>query len=133
MANYNNTKEWKQCELKIATFNIQGLRSDKKLKSVIEMLKKEKFDIIFLQETYITSEKLPLLEKLWGGEIHLSEGTTRSKGSITLFSRKHKKEDIELVNKEQRILISKIKLKEDGFIYLVNAYGPCSNQDKIIF
>ena len=71
MAN-NNTgmKEWFFNDLKILSLNVQGLRNNYKLKSVLRTLKQEKVDIVLLQETYLMEKDLPMIEKLWDGPIH---------------------------------------------------------------
>ena len=49
--------------LKIVTINVRGIREKKKRYVLINWLQRKKFDIICLQETFITKEILPIVEK----------------------------------------------------------------------
>ena len=42
-------------------------------------------DIIFLQETYSSTETIKRWEAEWGGKVVASHGTTHSKGVMVLF------------------------------------------------
>ena len=77
-------------KLNFSTWNVQGLRSILKRKTIFRLLKAENFSFVALQETYLSQEDLRVLEKEWNGTFHLSGGTTRSKGLITLFSNQYK-------------------------------------------
>ena len=47
-------------DLIIATYNVAGLGNDMKRKSIWQFLRANKFDIIFLQETHSSPNKLKL-------------------------------------------------------------------------
>ena len=95
--------------LKFCTWNVRGLKNDKKRKSILRILKNEKFDIIALQETYLNSEDIKMLEKEWGSTlIHYSPGTKNSKGIITLFNKTFQEEDIHLLEIGDRFVTSLI-------------------------
>ena len=49
--------------ISICTLNVNGLRGKLKRKSIFDGLKKKKFDIICLQETYITDDVKDAWEK----------------------------------------------------------------------
>ena len=49
--------------LKIVTLNVRGIRDKKKRLILINWLKRKKFDIVCLQETFITEEILPNIEE----------------------------------------------------------------------
>ena len=55
-------------DLMIATY-VAGLGNDIKRKSIWQFLKANKFDIIFLQETHSSTNKLKLWKMEWGGKI----------------------------------------------------------------
>ena len=130
-AKNHNVDEWDIQKLKILTFNAQGLRNNKKLKSLIRTLKQEQIDIALIQETYLSNEDLDYLNKLWSGEIHLSQGTNNSKGLLTLFSHKLSEHDIKIIHKDERTIISRLKTKENEYIHIVNVYGPCNSKEKV--
>ena len=78
---FNNQK------LKILTFNVQGLRNKKKRRTLFHLFKKEKYDIIALQETYMLNNynDTQILKKEWGDNFHLSQRTNHRKGLLFLY------------------------------------------------
>ena len=119
--------------LKAATLNIRGLLDLKKRRSVFRLLKKENIDIIALQETHICNDQdLRDIYKLWGGPIHHSSYTNRSKGLITLLHPRLKDQLFEEVWSSDRVLISRVELGNSK-LNIVNVYCPCNNIDKIHF
>ena len=128
----NNKDQVSDNSLKIASFNVRGFRNRKKISSVISYLKKEKYDIISLQETHILKSEKQYLQSQWKGEVHISEYTTHSKGLCTLFSKKFQSENIKLVYESSRILISSVKVNSQT-IFIVNVYAPCIEKEKSNF
>ena len=129
----HNVDDWDVQKIKVTTFNAQGLRNNKKLKALIRTIKQEQIDISLLQETYLSNEDLPYLSKLWSGTIHLSRGTNRSKGLLTLFSNKISEHNIQLIHKDERTIISRLQTKNNEYLDIVNVYGPCNSNEKISF
>lgn len=99
---------------------------------VLGFMKQEKMDIVALQESYLLDKDITQMETEWGGVIHHSEGTTKSKGVTTFFSKRMKAFSTELVFKTERIVISAITLQHEK-VFIVNVYGPCSEKAKVIF
>ena len=114
----NNKDQVSDNSLKIASFNVRGFRNRKKISSVISYLKKEKYDIISLQETHILKSEKQYLQSQWKGEVHISEYTTHSKGLCTLFSKKFQSENIKLVYESSRILISSVKVNSQSLLLM---------------
>lgn len=56
-------------DIKIRSLNINGIRNKKKRLALFNMLKRENFDIVCLQETYIIDSDIELWEKEWGGRL----------------------------------------------------------------
>ena len=78
-------------KLRIVTINVRGIREKKKRFVVINWLKKKAFDIICLQETYVTKEFLPIIEKdfLDLGKYYSScSDSVHSRGVGIILSRK---------------------------------------------
>ena len=50
-------------KLKIVTINVRGIRDKKKRFVLINWLKRKEFDVFCLQETFVTKEILPIVEK----------------------------------------------------------------------
>ena len=119
-------------KLKIMSFNVQGLRNSKKRNALFRLFKKNKYDIVAIQEAYLVNEDMTLIDREWGNPYHLSEGTKRSKGVLTLFGSGFKFEDIVKVYMDDRVIISKVHF-DDNVINIVNIYGPCGDREKIFF
>ena len=73
----------------VCNLNVNGIRNCKQRKALFRQFKQSKYDIICLQETFITAEVKGLWEKEWaGGAFNCSFGTQHSLGQIILV-RKH--------------------------------------------
>ena len=59
-----------------------------KRKTLFRLIREDKISFAALQETYLANEDLNILQKEWPETIHLSAGTRRSKGLITMFDKK---------------------------------------------
>ena len=70
------------------TLNVRGLNSTTKRRQVFRWLHLQRSDIIFLQETYSSTESIKRWEAEWGGKVVASHGTTHSKGVMVLFKPK---------------------------------------------
>ena len=117
--------------LKCITINVRGLRNNEKRNKVFEWLKKKKYDIIFLQETFLTKELETKLSKEWNGEsVHNFSDSKHSRGVSILFGSKL---SIELVNvhrsADSRKLLLNVKLFDRVFC-LFNLYAPNHNNLK---
>ena len=97
--------------IKFLTWNIAGLRKPSKRKTIFRLLKGENFTFSALQETCLKHEDLGQIEREWAGVIHQAPGSNKSKGLLTLFSNKIKKEDIKLIKSSDRFIISELKKK----------------------
>ena len=95
-------------------------------------MKKEKYDIVAIQESHITTdEEAAQWELLWGGTLFYSSGTARSLGQMLLINR-NLMHASELIYKEERIIVVKLKI-DDKTILVVNAYAPNNTTGKIEF
>ena len=96
--------------LKLATLNVRGLLEVKKRRAVLRKLKSENIDVISLQETHIYNDaSLKELSNLWGGPIHHSPGSNRSKGLITMLHPRHGDCNFTKIWSNERIIISRLK------------------------
>ena len=133
MAEFEGKKVAIDSPLNIATLNVRGLKKKKKKHVLFRAFKEEKLDIVALQETYIKDEEeMQEVYTVWGGEAHFTPGTIRSKGLITLFHPKYDNDNIKLIFKSARVLISSIKI-ENEILFVVNVYSPCVEKEKLEF
>ena len=117
--------------LRICSLNARGLQNKLKRVTLFSQLKKQKYDIICLQETHVTEKDTKLWEKQWGGKCFFNLGTNKSRGEVILIS-KHLTAEMQLVDKKERITVVEIKNDHYDF-YLINIYAPNSLRDKRIF
>jgi len=117
--------------IKIASINIHGLRNRIKRKTFFHKMKTMKYDIICVQESYISEEDLNGWKREWGGEIYFSTGTNHSMGQLILL-RKHFPHNVTCTTKLDRLLAIDIDL-EDGKLHVANVYAPNDSARKKVF
>ena len=121
--------------LSVATLNVNGLNNPKKRESVLRALRREKLDIIALQETFLNAETdYDYLKQRWGGCLHFNAAvSSRSRGVMTLFGPHFKCDSLRVLYKsgDGRILVSSFTYESETFI-IVNTYSPCAgDEDKM--
>ena len=112
--------------VKILSFNVRGLRNRLKRTRVFNTLKKNNFDIICLQETYITKHDYEQWKKEWGGDLIFYEGTNHGRGQVTLL-RKNFPYDYTIDILEDRIIVLTVKAEKE--MCILNAYAPCGQRE----
>ena len=136
--NSNTQNAWESgsienCNFKIISQNVRGLRTNKvKRKTVFEYLK-EKGDIAFLQETHCTTE----IEKSWndecGCDTYFSNGTSSSRGVMIMIS---KKLDIDVTEQikdsDGRFLMLKCIIQGTKIV-IYNVYAPNNKNEHLTF
>ena len=116
----------------ICSLNTSGLKKRIKYRTILKELGAKKFNVISLQESYLTSQELNIIQKEMGGMIHMSTTSGRSVGLVTFFSKIIESEKVVLIYKTDRIIISKV-LFNNHSIYIINIYSPCNNNEKVTF
>ena len=113
--------------LKVVSFNAQGLQGHKKRNKVFHWLKKKKANVLLLQETHSTPEVIEKWNSQWGGETYYSHGNTESRG-VAIFIDKHFDYTVNACHrdKEGRYVILDLEVYHQRTI-IVNIYAP--NQD----
>ena len=73
-------------EFKLISLNVRGLSSQfEKRKSILTWYRKQKVDIIFLQEIHSTIQKEKQWKAEWGCPIELALGSSNARGVGILF------------------------------------------------
>ena len=114
--------------ISICTINIHGLRNGLKRKTFFHKMKLMKWDIICIQESYITDNDVEQWEREWGRTLLHTSATTHSKGQIILI-KKHFPYDFKCITKTERILSIEIQL-EDKELFIANVYAPNDPNEK---
>ena len=121
----------KTYDFRIGSLNVRGINKHSKRISIFNWVKKQNFDIMFLQETFSSVNDEILWQSEWEGQAFWSHGSTHSRGVAILikkgfdFEQKH----IILDPNGRYILIK--ALIQGEIIYIVNIYAP--NTEKDIF
>ena len=71
-------------DFKLVSLNVRGLRSLNKRKAILTWLINQKADIVFLQETYSSSEDENFWNTQWKGKMLFSHVSNHSKGTLVL-------------------------------------------------
>ena len=111
-------------ELKILSYNVQGLGDISKRTDVFDFLKNTNFDIYCLQETHFTDREEKLILNLWNGECLFNNYRSNARGVAILFGKNmeykvHKK----ITDNEGNFLVVDITAQSKRFT-LINIYGP---------
>ena len=111
-------------DLKIISMNCRGLAQQHKRRDVLNYLKNQSADIIFLQETHMTVPLIPYFDSLWEGKCYHSVKTAKSRGTATLMKGSLSYELIsQHCSEEGNLVILACKINNNKFT-LVNLYGP---------
>ena len=114
-------------DLKLLSLNIRGLRDFVRRKAVVNWINKQNADIIFLQETYSTTEIENEWRYQWKGDMFFSHGSNHSKGVLILT-----KNDLDFrakkvtTDKNGRFIIMNAEIQDSQFL-LGNLYAPNTN------
>ena len=109
--------------ISISSLNCRGLNSVNKRNNIFERYKNN--EITFLQETYITEQKVNHWKNDWNGLFFYSSGTNNSQGLITLIKHDLLGGSEDIFYKSERILGIKGTIEGEEFFF-INVYGPNS-------
>lgn len=114
--------------LRILSYNAQGLQGSEKRIDVFEYLKNKKYDIYCLQDTHLTDENRADIINQWGNSKSIfSNFKSNSRGVAILFNKDidlkiHKK----IVDDNGNFIIVNMSIYNQQ-LTLVNLYGPNSD------
>ena len=112
---------------------VRGIGNFRKRRAMFTWCRKQKADVIFLQETHSTKNCESQWKKEWGSLISFSHGTSNVRGVAVLFKSKL---DIvilqELFDSKGRLLVLNVKIKDKSY-RLVNVYGPNKDAQAVRF
>ena len=123
----------KSDSLKLVSLNVRGLSNFRKRRAIFTWCRKQKADLIFLQETHSTKAGEYKWKKEWGSEIIFSHGSSNARGVAVLIKRGL---DIvveqELPNSNGRSIVLKTLIKDKRYL-LANIYGPNKDAEAVRF
>ena len=109
----------------VSSWNVRGLNDKLKRRTVLNKCKN--YDIICLQETFITDLKYLDWSKEWDGDFIYSKCTNHSKGQIILLNKNLKFDSFNVCIKTDRILGIKINMG-NIVLYVFNIYAPVKSK-----
>jgi len=116
------------------TLNARGLLEKSKRDEIMQWMKRQKADVILLQETHYTSDIISFINCEWQGDAFHSFGTNRSKGVSTLIT--SKQIPINVTNhydtNDGRTLLVNVELYGNVFT-VVNVYAPNNGRERELF
>ena len=119
----------------LLSLNVRGLRNTLKRSQIYKLCEDQKFNIMFMQETYWTKEIETVIQSEWRGKCFFSHGTNHSCGVSILINDKLdlKVNKIDSQNDGRTLLLD---VTIEGYnVILVNVYAPTrkSEREKFFF
>lgn len=116
--------------LKCGSLNVNGLQAKPKRQAIFDRLRKEAYDVTFVQETHCTGSIESIWRAEWGGDIIFSNGLSNSRGVAVLLRRGL---DFKIVHSQTddqgRYII--LQIAKDQLTYtLANVYAPTQGQQE---
>ena len=71
--------------IKLLSLNVRDLSNFRKRRAIFSWCRKQKADLIFLQETHSTAEQQDQWRKEWGASVLFSHGSTNARGVAILI------------------------------------------------
>ena len=118
-------------DIKIVSYNCQGLKMMEKRRDVIDYLKSKQFNIYCLQDTHFSDEDEVFIKNLWGGDCYFSSFSSNQRGVAILFNNNFDFKVHKLKRDEGGNLLGLDVVIEDKKFTLINLYGP--NVDTPLF
>ena len=119
--------------IKLLSLNVRGLSNFKKRRAIFSWCRKQKADLIFLQETHSSKEREGQWIKEWGAQILFSHGSTNARGVAVLITNNL---DIKIQTNQTdstgRLVLIKAVIKEETYA-IANIYGPNKDDDAVKF
>ncbi len=120
--------------LRVLTLNVRGLHDHLKRRKIFEWILDQKVDIIFLQETFCTTDLEPYLKASWKGGIHhATTPSSHSKGVSILFAEKL---DYKIIDEHSdpdgRKLMLNVEMLDSVFTF-VSVYAPNKTKERCDF
>ena len=115
------------------SLNVRGIRERLKRKKIFLWLNRQKCDIAFLQETFLTKDIEQTVSHEWKGFCVFDHGTNHSKG-VAILMRKDLPININDTYFKCDGRSIALRLSVNDIVYLcLNVYAPAKNTGKYLF
>ena len=120
--------------LKVLSYNVRGIRDERKRRALYSYLREQNCDVILLQETHCKLRKEAYRwGKEWEGQSIWSRGSSNSKGVTILFKNGTQYDVIEDdVDQNGRHILCTVKLNEMK-LHIMNVYAPNNEYERVKF
>lgn len=117
--------------IQITTLNVNGMGDNSKRNAIFNWCRKQKFDVICLQETHCINTIESKWRKEWGGNSFWNNGTKAQKGVAVLFKEGFKY-NVNVNNTDQngRHIQCEFKIDTDEIFRITNVYVPNIPSDR---
>ena len=118
---------------KLISLNTRGISNFRKRRTIFTWLRKQKPDIVFLQETHSTRGNEVLWKREWGATLFCSHGANNARG-VAILIRNNFDCTVEesIVDSNGRFIILKVLLSGEPAL-LVNIYAPNRDNELVTF
>lgn len=116
---------------KIVLWNVNGLNEPKKRNIIFNWLKKQKSDILCLQETHITHKHQKYLKNSFLGEEFISSDAKKKRG-VVIYAKKELNPILKFKDQEGCMVAIELNTVE-GKILLINIYAPNGAKGRFFF
>ena len=111
--------------------NCRGLSGQKKRRDVLNYFKKSAFDVIFLQDTHISTNSLSYFDMLWPGKCYHAIKTSNSRGTSILFKCNLQYDVVSEIYGEDGNYVAIVCTIDTNIYTFFSIYGP--NEDMAFF
>ena len=118
---------------KFISLNKRGISNFRKRRTIFSWLRKQKPDVVFLQETHSTKRNEATWKKEWGATLFCSHGANNARG-VAILIRNNFDCTVEesIVDSNGRFIILKASISGDPTL-LVNIYAPNRDNELVTF
>ena len=119
--------------IKFLSLNVRGLSNFHKRRAIFSWCRKQKTDLIFLQETHSTTERQDQWRKEWGAPVLFSHGSTNARGVAILM-----KNSLNItirqseISSDGRFIVLKADINNETYT-IANVYSPNNDADAVKF
>ena len=111
-------------KLNVGSLNVRGLNNEHKRKQLNKLINRNRYDLFFCQEMYVTAEKLLKWEKEWNGKLYCSCGENNARGVGIYLPRKYVYNS-ELIHSSSNGRYVMVRTCVEGMdLLMVNVYAP---------
>ena len=119
--------------IKFLSLNVRGLSNFHKRRTIFSWCRKQKSDLIFLQETHSTIERQDQWRKEWGAPVLFSHGSTNARG-VAILIKNSLNSTIQQseISSDGRFIVLKADINNETYT-IANIYGPNKDADAVKF